>query len=578
MTEDLLEYYKEEISALREEGESFAHRFPDVAKKINFSRSESSDPQMERLLESVAFLAARIRVQNDFLMGDVAKILLECIYRDAIECIPALGMIQFVISDDSAQSFGITKIPRGENILIKNSVGDADYTFMTTCDSEIIPANIESIECVDGEDIGITEGKYIHIKLGWIGDSSVSKKSKLRLFLTGPNRYAIWDRMMCAESDVYLYENEQKLGVAGKVSPVGFSNDESIFAESNAYPGYRALMEYLVFSEKFVGVDVNINSDYEEFLDVYIPIGESVVKFNKADFLINTVPIVNFYYTSSEPMFFDQRVTEQMLVPNSGSYGSEHICRIQEVHKIGRSGHGTEFIPSYFDSNKHSLSDADQIYWKEKKRKNKIGIENTYISFLNIDFTKPQITSDDVFYARLLCNNTDVAKKLDEFSEITIERAMPISEIKLVQNLSSEINMSMEGDNIWKLVTMLSLNSLSLRGTNDLVNIKKIMDFFIDLLKIENAKENISDAVKSINIRNTVKHASKEVWRGFVHGYTADVLIDPRKCKSAVMLSAVIGKLLSNFVHIDAFIEVNLIYNGGVTKTWNFSEGMIPWM
>ena len=65
LQDDLVDYYRREISYLRESGDHFAQRYPKVAQRLSFSGSESKDPHTERLLESFAFLTARVQREID---------------------------------------------------------------------------------------------------------------------------------------------------------------------------------------------------------------------------------------------------------------------------------------------------------------------------------------------------------------------------------------------------------------------------------------------------------------------------------------------------------------------------------
>ena len=63
--EDLLRYYKDELTYLRRMGGEFAALYPRVAARLELGRDECADPQVERLLESFAFLTARLQRDLD---------------------------------------------------------------------------------------------------------------------------------------------------------------------------------------------------------------------------------------------------------------------------------------------------------------------------------------------------------------------------------------------------------------------------------------------------------------------------------------------------------------------------------
>ncbi len=58
----LNKYYQDELAYLRELGAEFANENPNLA---SFLSRESSDPDVERLLEGFAFLTGRLRQKLD---------------------------------------------------------------------------------------------------------------------------------------------------------------------------------------------------------------------------------------------------------------------------------------------------------------------------------------------------------------------------------------------------------------------------------------------------------------------------------------------------------------------------------
>ena len=62
MEEALLDRYREELTFLRRMGMRFAKQHPRLARRLELSSGESPDPHVERLIESVAFLTARLQL------------------------------------------------------------------------------------------------------------------------------------------------------------------------------------------------------------------------------------------------------------------------------------------------------------------------------------------------------------------------------------------------------------------------------------------------------------------------------------------------------------------------------------
>jgi len=76
----LLRYYNQELQHLRETGAEFAREFPKIAGRLGMDGLDVSDPYVERLLEGVAFMAARVQIKLDAEFPRFTRRLLEMVY------------------------------------------------------------------------------------------------------------------------------------------------------------------------------------------------------------------------------------------------------------------------------------------------------------------------------------------------------------------------------------------------------------------------------------------------------------------------------------------------------------------
>ncbi len=79
MDRRLLEYYEKELQYLLGSGAEFASAYPRIAGRIGLNASECSDPYVERLLEGVAFLSARVQLKLDAEFPAFTQSLLEAV-------------------------------------------------------------------------------------------------------------------------------------------------------------------------------------------------------------------------------------------------------------------------------------------------------------------------------------------------------------------------------------------------------------------------------------------------------------------------------------------------------------------
>src|SRR3954471_2681557 len=95
--ENLLEFYSRELTYLRKAGGEFAKRYPKIAQRLEMTGGGSTDPQVERLLESFAFLTSRIQRDIESEFPEVTSALLGVLYPQFLNPIPSMAMAQFIV-------------------------------------------------------------------------------------------------------------------------------------------------------------------------------------------------------------------------------------------------------------------------------------------------------------------------------------------------------------------------------------------------------------------------------------------------------------------------------------------------
>src|SRR5262245_43760334 len=91
----LIQFYNLELQHLREMGAEFAEQFPKIAARLGMAGLEVADPYVERLLEGVGFLAARVQLKLDAEFPRFTQALLETIYPHYLAPIPSMLVAQF---------------------------------------------------------------------------------------------------------------------------------------------------------------------------------------------------------------------------------------------------------------------------------------------------------------------------------------------------------------------------------------------------------------------------------------------------------------------------------------------------
>ena len=111
----LLRHYNLELQHLREMGAEFAQQFPKIAARLGMSGLEVADPYVERLLEGVAFLAARVQLKLDAEFPRFTQALLEIVYPHYLAPTPSMAgrAAASRTSDDPVSRPRRETVPRG---------------------------------------------------------------------------------------------------------------------------------------------------------------------------------------------------------------------------------------------------------------------------------------------------------------------------------------------------------------------------------------------------------------------------------------------------------------------------------
>ena len=141
----LLQYYNLELQHLREMGAEFAQQFPKIAARLGMSGLEVADPYVERLLEGVGFLAARVQLKLDAEFPRFTQALLEIVYPHYLAPTPSMIVAQLKPDPGEPNLAGGFAVPRGSSMHSLQPSDDVTACeFRTAQDVTLWPVEIAS--------------------------------------------------------------------------------------------------------------------------------------------------------------------------------------------------------------------------------------------------------------------------------------------------------------------------------------------------------------------------------------------------------------------------------------------------
>ncbi len=118
MDDVFLRYYEKELDDLRRASKRFAGEFPKVARRLQLNDGECADPYVERLLEGVAFLTARIARKMDNGQSEFPEALLNQIAPEINAPIASRAILHVTPAE------GISRLPAGTSFDVATTLPD----------------------------------------------------------------------------------------------------------------------------------------------------------------------------------------------------------------------------------------------------------------------------------------------------------------------------------------------------------------------------------------------------------------------------------------------------------------------
>lgn len=179
----LLQTYNDELVHLRETARRFGEEYPTVAGRLGLNAAADVDPHVERLLEGVAFLGARVQLKLRDQFPDFTQHLLNVIQPHYLAPTPSICIVALEPREgDSALAVGVD-VPRETRLHAVATDRDATpVVFRTGHAVTLLPIRIDAVEYLASR---AAVAPYL---AGPAGSDTIEGGLRLRLRTTGGTR------------------------------------------------------------------------------------------------------------------------------------------------------------------------------------------------------------------------------------------------------------------------------------------------------------------------------------------------------------------------------------------------------
>jgi type VI secretion system protein ImpG len=329
-------HYQAELAFLRAAGKAYADANPSTAGLL---ADRGGDPDVERLLEGFAFLAARIRERIDDAVPEIVHDLTEMLLPHYLRSVPAATIVEMVPVPGALR--GRLRVPAGAELASVPVDGTA-CRFRTSADLDMVPASVTDVTL----DSSVSAAPVLRVQFQLAPQAvpAVFQAEGLRLHLHG--EFPLASTLMLALGR-HLRGVRVKATASGRTVDLprssvrlsGLDQELPLLPWPRMAPqGYRLLQEYFTLPQKLLFLDVknldaarDIAADRFELAFQLDRPPELPVRLGKETIRTNCVPAVNLFSTAGDPISVRALGEEHLVRASDVSPGHMEIYSVEAV-------------------------------------------------------------------------------------------------------------------------------------------------------------------------------------------------------------------------------------------------------
>jgi type VI secretion system protein ImpG len=617
----ILRHYENELAYLREMGAEFAAAYPKIAARLGMDAAEVMDPYVERLLEGVAFLSARVQLELELQFPAFTRHLLEIVYPHYLAPIPSMMVVAFHPDATSAEMKDGFNLPRGTRL--RSALGEGDQTacvFQTAHDVQLWPIEITEAEYIDGRGplvaIGLARDVEaragIRLRLSRRGGAPITQLSidRLTLFLNGvvARNWDLHELLLTQTTGLAARSTDRRADWLielreGRVRPKGYEREEALLpTPKRSFDGYRLLQEYFAMPERFHFVEISgitpaVRRAAGHDLDLYILLRDGRPDIAPAvtpeAFTLFATPAVNLFPRRCDRVILTKKDTEYHVIPDRTAPLDYEIHSLQEVVGISDTG-GPDIVfrPFYSADDYTSAGDSFPAYYTQNRRMRQRsererlrGVRTSYLgSELYVTLVDPLEApfSGDVgqLAVQAICSNRDLPLLLatggpDVFH---LPDGGPVAHVTTPIAPTRPRPSLVQGDAAWRLISHLSLNYLSVTDTETGRGAQALREMIGIYAPVgDRTIEKQIEGLVGVESRPIVRRMSDGLLATAVRGLELKLSFDDSffEGTSAYLLGSVLERFFRRYMTINSFTETVLttVQRGEIAR-WKPQTGM----
>lgn len=574
MASNFNRFYEQELANLRSLAQEFSLANPAIAPMLS---KTSNDPDVERLLEGVAFLNGLTLQKLDDELPEIAQGLTELMFPQMLRPIPAATIMAF----NPKPGLREKALIRAGTEVASIEIDGTSSIFRTITDLHVPPIRLESV--VDS--ISADGSKSLRLSfISTAGDESVPVPSGISLFLGDDFPAASYLFMLLMNYAISIRLSDEygnSFNVPHRLEFPAF-DQALIVSPANALPSLRLIQEYFYMAEKYLFVQLPDFSDYKAKLkgqvvnvDIHFQNNKNVeIVLTNESFLANVVPAINLFKHTAEPIILDHKAYEYKVLPEGKSKDHYRVFSVDDVTGF-RQG---DAEPRAYQSFIRTVMGNQENINRYRLVLKPSALNNKSDTYLSVIYKPGDVPVDETLSLSLTCTNDSLPQSLlvgdinrptstspERFSFTNIRPVVPQVDPASGERL------------LWTTVGNAALNFLTLSSVESLKT----------LLSNYNASASTDHAAHAANVRRIdglVEMSTQSECRisqgALIHGQHIKIscmLNNFAGLGDLYLFGSVLDRFLSSYSGINSYTRLELFdIISGTTFSWPMRLGSKP--
>ncbi len=496
-------HYQSELNQLRRLADEFARNNPALAPLLG--ADSASDPDVERLLEGVAFLTGMVRQRLDDEFPEFIQEIAQLLYPHFLQPLPCMTLLQF---EPRAALQDSLAIPAGCEVASVPIDGQR-VSFRSTFDVDLEPLKLDAVR--------------------WEGGTGAERSLLLEFTFTAAKpeewkadslRFYLGDGL--AEACMLLRVlqlNLREIRVSAPGQPltqlpathlrsIGFDPDKPLLPyPDNAHPAYRCLQEYFALPEKFLFIELSGLSKWRSRGNqgrfsirlMFDNLPEWTPEVTENSFKLGVTPVVNLFEQDAHPLRIDHKQPDYRIHPAGQGKGLRIHSLLKVVSYTGSAGEQT--LQPF---NTFSQTDAYTLRIKPSS----LDVHG-YEHFLSLPYSSGKTPGEMTLSISLLCTNGQMPEslRLGDLNQPT-DNTPPRVAFRNIRAITPAQPPRFDDKLLWRMLSQINANHFRLADRDHL---RGLLSLYLP---------SVGEGSKEANLRRieAIEQVSVSQQRRFVRG------------------------------------------------------------